>query len=178
MPDELDSEQRKNELAAEYDVAAAAYDAYWRPAIAPLAVGFLQNLRLSEAQTILDVGAGSGSTLRYLLWATDATVIGIDRSRGMLTLAPAAALRFVMDADRLGFREGSFDLAVAMFVLFHLPDPLAGLREIRRVLKDGATVAFTTWGDDDLDFRGWDVVDEVLDRYGAAGGRGLYARYE
>lgn len=178
MPDDLDAKELKANLAADYDAAAAAYDEYWGPAIAPLAVAFLQNLPLPDAQAILDVGAGSGSTLRYLLRATDATVVGIDRSGGMLSRAPAAALRAVMDAERLGFREGSFDVAVAMFVLFHLPDPLAGLREIRRVLKDGATVAITTWGDDDPGFRALDVIDEVLDRHGAAEGRALYARYE
>lgn len=141
-------------------------------------MGFLENLRLSETKSILDVGAGSGSTLRYLLRATDATIIGVDRSRGMLTLAPTSALRAVMDAERLGFKQGFFDLAVAMFVLFHLPDPLIGLREIRRALKDGGTIAFTTWGDADPDFRGFDVFDDVLDRHGAAEGTGLYARYE
>ena len=56
MPDEVDPEQHKSDLAGDYDAGAAAYDAHWGPAIAPLAVGFLQNLRLCDAQTILDPG--------------------------------------------------------------------------------------------------------------------------
>lgn len=174
----LDPQQRKTDLAADYDAAAAAYEAFWDPVLASLSVGFLQNLRLGDARRILDVGTGTGSTLRHLLGSRGATVIGIDRSHGMLTLAPATVPRAVMDAERLGFKEGSFDVALALFVVFHLPDPVAGLREVRRVLTRGATCAMTTWGDSDADFGAFDVIDEVLDRHGASEGRGFYERHD
>jgi SAM-dependent methyltransferase len=177
MTDELDFEQRKARLAGDYSIEAAAYDAYWGPVLADLAVHFVQDIRLAEAQTILDVGAGSGSMLRYLQGATDAMIVGVDRSPGMIALA-SGRLRAVMDAERLGFKQASFDTALAMFVLFHLPDPVAGLREIHRVLTLDGTVAFTTWGNHDPEFRAYDVFDEVLDRHGAAEGSSLYARHE
>lgn len=82
--------------------------------------------------------------LRYLREATNATVVGVDRSLGMLALAPTDALRAVMDAERLALKPRSFNMALAMFVLFHLPDPFAGLREVRRILKDGGIVAFAS----------------------------------
>lgn len=163
MTDEIHTVQKKSKLAADYDASAAAYEAHWAPALAELATQFVSTLDLSGPRMILDVGAGSGSMLRCLLDTTDAAVFGIDRSFGMLARGPSAAPRAVMDAEQLAFKEASFDVALAMFVLFHLPDPQIGIQELRRVLRPGGTVAFTTWGDDDPDFRAFDVFDEVLD---------------
>ena len=178
MTDEPEVERQKSVLAADYDSSPAAYEAHWGPAVFRLAKNFVKDLPLSDARTILDVGAGTGAMLRHLLRTTRATIVGIDRSYGMLALAPDEALRAVMDAERLAFGQESFDAAVAMFVLFHLPDPVSALRGVRRTLKDGGTVAFTTWGDENPDFRAFEVFDEVLERYGAAEGRALYARYD
>lgn len=178
MTNEIEAGREKSGLAADYDASAAAYEAHWAPALAELATRFVASLDLSGTPTILDLGAGSGSMLRYLLGETDAIPIGVDRSFGMLSRGPAAAPRVVMDAEQLALKGGSFDVALAMFVLFHLPDPEVGIRELRRVLKPAGTVAFATWGDDDPDFRAFDVLDEVLDRHGAAEGRGLYSRYD
>lgn len=175
---ELDIEQLKSDLAGDYDASSTGYETHWGPVLATLAEAFVNDLPLPEANAVLDLGAGTGSLLRYLRGRTAATLVGVDRSLGMLALAPAEALRAVMDAERLAFKDELFDVALAMFILFHLPDPLAGLTEIRRVLKGGGTVAFTTWGDDDPDFRAFDVFDEVMDRHGATEGRGLYARFE
>lgn len=168
----------KSGLAGDYDASAVGYDAYWGPALSKLAEEFVEGLPLSDARAVLDVGAGSGSLLRLLPRRTDAVIVGIDRSHGMLTLGPADAPRAVMDAETIAFKDGSFDVVLAMFVLFHLPDPAAALREIRRILTTGGTVALTTWGEDDPDFPAFDIFDEVLDRHGAAEGRGLYTRYE
>lgn len=178
MDSELDPDGEKSRLAGDYDASAAGYGAHWEPVLAELAQGFVNELSLSGARRILDVGAGSGSMLRHLLGATSATIVGVDRSHGMLSLGPVGALRAVMDAEGLALKPASFDVALAMFVLFHLPDPLLGLREIRRTLKDGGTIAFTAWGEDDPDFRAFDVFDEVLDAHAAGEGRGLYTRYE
>ena len=168
----------KAQLAEDYDASAVAYEAHWGPALAELSERFIATLPLPDVRRILDVGAGTGRLVRHLNEKIEATAYGVDRSLGMLRRASAESPRAVMDAERLAFSDGAFDAVLAMFVLFHLPDPAAGLREMRRVLKRGGVVAFTTWGDDDPDFRAFDVFDEVLDRQGAAEGRGLYSRYD
>lgn len=47
------------------------------------------------------------------------------------------------DMTRLSFADNSFDLVVHSDTLEHVPDPVQGLRECRRVLKPGGTCAFT-----------------------------------
>lgn len=178
MANELDPERQKSVLAADYDASAVGYDQHWGPVLEELAKRFITELPLSVAEKILDVGAGSGGLLRHLLATTGALIVGVDRSHGMLALGPANALRAVMDAERLAFRPQSFDAALAMFIVFHLPNPLAGLREIRRVLKDDGTIAFTSWGESDPGFRAFDVFDEALDHHGAGEGRRLYERHD
>lgn len=168
----------KSGLAVAYDASAAGYEAHWGPVLLHMSLAFLDELPVAEARAILDVGAGSGALLRHLLDRTDAVVVGVDRSFGMLGYGPVEAPRAVMDAERLAFKPGSFDLALAMFMLFHLPDPVAGLNEMKRILRPGGRVAFTTWGDDDPDFVAFEMFDEVLDRHGAAEGQGLHSCYE
>jgi SAM-dependent methyltransferase len=87
----------------------------------------------------------------------------------MLRIAQARGARSVaaMDAQRLGFAPAAFDVAVCVFVLFHLPDPLAGLRGLRRVLRRGGKIGAVTWGDDP-GTPGLAIWRETLDAAGAA----------
>jgi hypothetical protein len=71
-----------------------------------------------------------------------------------------------MDAMALGIRAGTFDVAVLAFVLFHVPDPLAGLAEVRCVLRRGGTVGLTTWAEEPAT-PATQIWDEELDRGGA-----------
>lgn len=140
-----------SELAAEYSANAVAYSRLWAPVIRPMGLPILEMLPLAQARDILDVGAGTGELFEDLRGrAPDARIVGIDRSEGMLRVAHARGARFLaaMDAPRLGFAPAVFDVAVCVFVLFHLSDPLAGLRELRRVLRPGAHIGAVTWGDD------------------------------
>ncbi len=95
--------------------------------------------------------------------------MGADRSEGMLRIAKRAGRRplAVMDAERLAFGAESFDVAVLAFVLFHVPDPTAALREIHRVLRAGGTAGIVTWGENPA--APWVAIwNEVLDGLGAA----------
>lgn len=158
------------ELAAEYSGLADAYSRLWSPVIKPMGLPVLDMLPLAEARRILDVGTGTGELFQDLSQrAPRARIVGFDRAAGMLRIARArcAGLLAVMDAQYLAFRDASFDVAVCMFVLFHLPDPIQALRELRRVLQYGGRIGVVTWG---VDFGtpGAAIWRDVLDAAGAA----------
>jgi ubiquinone/menaquinone biosynthesis C-methylase UbiE len=95
---------------------------------------------------VIDVGAGVGA-LSFDLRAVcpDAWLPGIDRSPGMLRLAPVDLVRVVADARALPIRASSADLVLCLFMLFHLDDPCAGICEARRVLRPGGMIGTITW---------------------------------
>ena len=88
----------------------------------------------------LDVGTGTGAAAGVLR-DLGASVVGIDLEPDMARYAARSGPALVADVTRLPFATGSFDLVVAAFVLNHLPDPVIGLRELRRVTRPGGVVA-------------------------------------
>jgi SAM-dependent methyltransferase len=135
-----------------------------------MALPLLSALPLKSARRVLDVGAGSGALSADLrLAAPEGVVIGVDRSEGMLRVAQQSGnpCLAVTDAQRLGVHSGTIDVVVMVFVLFHLPEPLSGLREAFRVLRDGGTVGIVIWGNDP-GFPGMPIWKEELDREGAS----------
>jgi ubiquinone/menaquinone biosynthesis C-methylase UbiE len=157
-------------LAAEYSAKASAYARLWSPVIRPMALPLLPALPLRTARRVLDVGTGTGALLFDLQKAAfGANVIGVDRAEGMLHVAQQSGHRLlaVTDAQRLGIGSGTIDVAVMIFVLFHLPQPSEGLREAYRVLRDGGTAGVLTWGQDPGS-PGLTIWREELDREGAA----------
>jgi ubiquinone/menaquinone biosynthesis C-methylase UbiE len=92
--------------------------------------------------TVLEVGVGTGRNLPY--HPGDARVVAIDLSPRMLRRAAGKGpqggrqVDFVLaDAQRLPFRDGAFDAATATFVFCSVPDPVAGLKELKRVVRGG-----------------------------------------
>jgi SAM-dependent methyltransferase len=84
---------------------------------------------LGDARTIVNVGAGSGS-----YEPPDRSVVAVEPSAVMRgQRAPGAAPCVAATAERLPFADRSFDAAMAVATTHHWPDPLAGLRELRRV---------------------------------------------
>jgi len=93
---------------------------------------------------ILDVGIGTGISL--MDFARSNCLVGVDYSEAMLRKAHervrehkldhVAALA-VMDAQRLGFADGYFDVVVAQYVITAVPDPERTLDDFIRVLKPG-----------------------------------------
>ena len=129
------------ELTERYDRDAEAYRELWAPVLRTAALPLARELSGTAITHVLDVGTGVGSLLPDLsIIFPDAVVLGVDRSRGMLALAPNRFGRSLMDAQQLGIRSGSVDRVFLVFMLFHLDDPSSGLREARRVLRPGGVV--------------------------------------
>jgi ubiquinone/menaquinone biosynthesis C-methylase UbiE len=156
--------------AALYSAQAQEYACLWSPVIRPMGRHLLHALPLADATQILDIGTGGGALVPDICGlAPNAAVIGLDRAEGMLRVAQAACgiPLAVMDAQRLAVQTASMDVAVLIFVLFLLPDPLRGLMEVARVLRPGGAVGITTWGANP-DFPASAVWDEELEAHKAA----------
>ena len=69
-------------------------------------------------------------------------------------------------ADELPFEDGSFDLALSSFVFQLVPNRARALREARRVLRPGGTLAYVSWLQDDRPFEPDMVFDDILDDLG------------
>jgi SAM-dependent methyltransferase len=89
---------------------------------------------------ILDVGCGTGANLLMLSKFGDAE--GVDVSEDALAFCRERGLENVKlgAAEKLPYDDGTFDLVTALDVVEHLDDDLAGLREMRRVLRPGGRV--------------------------------------
>jgi hypothetical protein len=97
---------------------------------------------LGDAETVLNVGAGSGSyepSDRHVLAVEPSATMRAQRRPGLPPAIDAVAERLPFDAD-------SFDAAMAMITLHQWPDPFAGLAELRRVSR-GPLVVLTFDGD-------------------------------
>jgi SAM-dependent methyltransferase len=118
---------------------------------------------LGDARTVLNVGAGSGS-----YEPTDRDVTAVEPSAVMRAQRPAGAAPCVAaTAERLPFADQSFDAAMALATVDHWPDPIAGLREMRRVAR--RVVVFThDAGDPD---RFWLTRDYLPEHTGLWAGR-------
>lgn len=89
---------------------------------------------------ILDVGCGTGANLLMLSEYGDAE--GVDVSEDALAFCRERGLDKVRlgAAEKLPYEDGTFDLVTAFDVVEHIDDDLAGLREMRRVLRPGGRV--------------------------------------
>jgi len=89
---------------------------------------------------ILDVGCGTGANLLMLSQYGDAE--GVDVSEDALAFCRERGLENVKlgAAEELPYDDGTFDLVTALDVVEHLDDDVAGLREMRRVLRPGGRV--------------------------------------
>jgi len=105
---------------------------------------------LVPGQVLLDVGCGPGTiTIDLAARVAPGEVVGLDRSERVVELAREAArsagapnVTFrAGDVYALPYGDASFDVVHAHQVLQHLTDPVAALRELRRVARPGGLVA-------------------------------------
>jgi ubiquinone/menaquinone biosynthesis C-methylase UbiE len=163
------SDDHTTQLAERYTQAAPVYRDLWAPVLRIAGRRLLRELAAVPAQRIVDVGTGVG-TLIPDIHATfpQASIVGIDRSPGMLAIArrDRGMHCAVADARQLPLATGCADLVLMVFMLFHLQQPAEGLREVRRVLRPGGRIATVTWGGE-FDSNASLLWDSCLDEHGA-----------
>jgi demethylmenaquinone methyltransferase / 2-methoxy-6-polyprenyl-1,4-benzoquinol methylase len=126
----FDAVARRDDLTN--DVLSLGQDRRWRrdviDAVAP-----------ERGDLVLDLAAGTGTSSEPFV-ELGARVVPCDFSLGMLRVGKQArpALPFTAgDATRLPFADATFDAVTISFGLRNIVDPLAGLREMRRVTRPG-----------------------------------------
>jgi SAM-dependent methyltransferase len=131
-----------------YDTIGIGYDATRRPD-PRIAERILVLLEPAAGARYLDVACGTGN-YTHSLHALGLDVIGIDQSTTMLDAARAKypAIKWQQaDVTALPFPDGNFDGAICTQAIHHFPDLDAAFREMRRVLKGGRLVIFTSTRD-------------------------------
>ena len=126
--------KRYNRIAFIYDLIEAPLEflrmASWREKLRSRIIG----------ERALEIGVGTGKNLPY--YPPGVKITAIDFSRSMLSRARKKALKnnlkvafLEMDVQQLAFPDHFFDNVFATFVFCSVPDPVLGLKELRRICK-------------------------------------------
>ena len=143
----VDAALEKRQVQRAYELYAPVYDFIFDWIFAPGRTAAVKQLAIQRSDSVLEVGIGTGLNLPLYPWSCQLT--GIDLMQEMLDKAvervhnlamPNVTLK-VMDATSMDFGENEFDKALATYTISAVPDPIAVLREMRRVVKpDGIIV--------------------------------------
>jgi SAM-dependent methyltransferase len=119
---------------------------------ARLSQAYLPRLPLAEARRILALGCGTGIEARALgrLLGPETVIIGLDHSPALIDAArrvtadeglSSGIVYEVGDAHHTSYGDGEFDIVTMHTLISHVDDPLQVLREARRVVRPGGTIA-------------------------------------
>jgi SAM-dependent methyltransferase len=159
------SSRRRAALDPGNDAADAAWNGrdgeYWATnaqafdeSLAGYRQAFLDATRIRLTDHVLDIGCGNGqSTVDAARLAARGTVLGVDLSEPMLTVARARAARdgianvtfLRTDAQAHCFQPASFDAAISHTGAMFFSDPIAAFANIARALKPGASLTLLVW---------------------------------
>lgn len=102
---------------------------------------------------VLEVGIGTGLNLPYYDRSRVETIVGVEPTLRMHRLAlkqiqrAGLAVQFVgLSAEKLPLADASFDSVVCTYTLCTIADPVAALREMRRILVPGGKLLFSEHG--------------------------------
>jgi len=151
-----------------YAGVAETYERVRAPITAAVAPDLAALAELAAGARVLDIGTGTGvAAAAAISAAPGAAVVGVDRSPEMLGVGRRArpGLRMAAaEAIQLPFRDATFDVALANFVLAEFARYDTALFELIRVLRPGGKLAASTWslGEDELSRRWRLLIEEAI----------------
>lgn len=170
----MDVALEKRQVQRAYELLAPVYDFVFDWIFAPGRIAAVEQLAIEQGDSVLEVGIGTG--LNLPLYPPTGRLTGIDLSQEMLdravervqTLAMPNVILKVMDATSMSFGDNEFDKAVATYTISAVPDPVAVLREMRRVVKPGGTLVILNHFRSERRVTGWveDLLAPVCTRLG------------
>jgi len=162
----VDAALEKRQVQRAYELYAPVYDFIFDWIFAPGRTAAVKQLAIQRSDSVLEVGIGTGLNLPLYPWSCQLT--GIDLMQEMLDKAvervhnlamPNVTLK-VMDATSMDFGENEFDKALATYTISAVPDPVAVLREMRRVVKPGGIIVILNHFRSQRTVTGW--VEDML----------------
>jgi len=149
----------KRQVQRAYEFYAPVYDFVFDWVFAPGRVSAIRHLALQPEDRVLEVGIGTG--LNLPLYPPGVRLSGIDLSQEMLdkaiervqNLAMRNVVLKVMDATAMDLPDNAFEKAVATYTISAVPDPLAVLRQMSRVVKPGGIIVILNHFRSDRAFR-------------------------
>jgi ubiquinone/menaquinone biosynthesis C-methylase UbiE len=169
--------EEQNKVLQAWQTSARYWDKY-RVVIAqmfaPLTSGLVEEARIGIGQKVLDIGGGSGEpslTISGIVGPTG-SVMYTDPVAGMVETAQAEAGRRGLtniqfrqcSANDLPFPDKTFDLAVARLSAMFFVDPVRGIQEALRVVRNDGCVSFAVWGAKEAN-PFFSTVSDVFDRF-------------
>ena len=104
----------------------------------------IKKLEMKGNESILEVGCGSGQILSKIAnKGHSGKIVGLDIHEQIFSESHPNIQFIVGSADSLPYPDESFDVVMAFFMIYHLPDPLAAVKEWMRVLKKGGRLVVT-----------------------------------
>lgn len=136
---------KEDKIRKRYNRISKIYDGLEKPMEALLMSQWRKDLIENiEGKKILEIGVGTGKNIKY--YSKDVEVTAIDFSKKMLEKASSKIgnknnIELVeMDVESMKFPDNSFDTLVTSFVFCSVPNPVDGLKEMRRVCKNNGKI--------------------------------------
>lgn len=140
-----------------WDAAAPIYDDGWRDNLAPAQEALLASSDLQPGLSVIETAAGSGLVTFPVAAAIspDGHILATDLSGEMVARGAAGAEELgltnvtfqQMNSEALDCSDDEFDRALCSLGLMYMPNPLAALAEMKRVLKPEGQVCVAVWGE-------------------------------
>ena len=169
--------EEQNKVVQAWQTSAPYWDKY-RALItrmfAPITMGLIEEARIGVGHNVLDIGGGSGEpslTISGIVGPTG-SVMYTDPAAGMVESAQAEAGRRGLtniqfrqcSANDLPFPDKTFDLAVGRLSAVFFVDPVRGIREALRVVRNDGCVSFAVWGPEEAN-PFFSTLNDVFDRF-------------